>query len=925
MKLQSEYDLLSTSIVERQLLQTRQRYFEQGDKAGKLLAYQARVAAASRLVPRIKSSAGEIVTDPTNISNVFSDFYSSLYTSESNVLDWEGPNPLDPLTYPKMEEAAANSLGAPLTAHEITEAIKSLQSGKSPGPDGYTTDFYKAFGHILAPILVRVYNDAFEKGQLPPSFAEASISVLLKKDKDPLLCGSYRPISLLNVDFKIMTKVLATRLQQVMPDLVHPDQTGFITGRHSFFNTRRLFNILYSPTSNSPEIVLSLDAEKAFDRVEWQYLFYILNKFGFSPNFIKWIQLIYSSPLSSVIVNGVKSAQFSLSRGTRQGCPLSPSLFALAIEPLAIWLRGEHRFQGIVRSGAENKLSLYADDLLLYVSNPAASLPIILNIIEQFKLLSGYKLNLQKSEYLAINPLADKLPQSLFPFKKVNEGFRYLGIFVTKTFTELFSRNFGLLFDSCKEEMSRWTTLPLSLIGRVNLIKMIILPRFLYPFQHIPLFINKSFFTKLDQAINSFLWCGKKARIKMSVLQFPKSEGGLALPNIRHYYWASNFNKILFWNSNSPAGSQPLWARMEQSSSGLPLWSVVCSQLPISVKQVSKNPLVTNTLKIWSQFRKQFGLHTASSLAPIYQNHLFPPSCSDSAFRIWSEKGLRSINDLYTRQTFSSFADLAEKFNLPNTHLFRFFQVRNFVRNKYPQFPNRPPTTLIDSLLLIDPGQRKLISIIYDDIFRLVPTRLNSLKAAWDQDLGVNMSDEQWEDILDSVHTSSICARHKLIQCKILHRVHFTNAKLARIYPDRSDACNRCKRSPADYMHMFWSCSKLTGFWAAIFDTLSKALNMHIAPDPITALFGIPSTPGVPSYIGRIMAFTTLLARRLILLNWIKPSPPSHNRWIHEILYCIKLEKLRFSRNGSLDSFNRTWQPLLDHISSLTITNEPNN
>lgn len=298
--------------------------------------------------------------------------------------------------------------------------------------------------------------------------------------------------------------------------------------------------------------------------------------------------------------------------------PLVPIIVCAAIEPLAIWLRGERGFEGIFRSGSEHKLSLYADDLLLYVSNPTASFPIILHIIEQFKSLSGYKLNLQKSEYLAVKPLADKVPQSLFPFKRVTEGFKYLGIFVTKTFTELFSRNFGLLFDSCKEELARWASLPFSLLGRVNLIKMVILPRFLYPFQHIPLFINKSFFTKLDQAINSFLWCGKRARIRMAVLQLPKSEGGLALPNFRHYYWASNINKILFWSSSSLAGSQPLWAQLEVTTSGLSLWSVVCSQLPILVNQVSKNPLVTNTLKIWSQFRKQFGLHTASGLAPVY-------------------------------------------------------------------------------------------------------------------------------------------------------------------------------------------------------------------------------------------------------------------------------------------------------------------
>ena len=116
-----------------------------------------------------------------------------------------------------------------------------------------------------------------------------------------------------------------------MPGLIDPDQTGFISGQQSFFNTRRLFNIIYSPSTSSPEVVLSLDAEKAFDRVEWGYLFYVLNKFGFSRDFVSWIQLLYTSPVASVNVNGVKSGLLSLSRGNRQGCPLSPSLFALAI------------------------------------------------------------------------------------------------------------------------------------------------------------------------------------------------------------------------------------------------------------------------------------------------------------------------------------------------------------------------------------------------------------------------------------------------------------------------------------------------------------------------------------------------------------------------------------------------------------------
>lgn len=209
---------------------------------------------------------------------------------------------------------------------------------------------------------------------------------------------------------------------------------------------------------------------------------------------------------------------------------------------------------------------------------------------------------------------------------------------------------------------------------------------------------------------------------------------------------------------------------METSSSNFSLWSVVCSQLPLPIRQVAKNQIVTN--KIWSQFRKQSGLHASSGLAPISRNHLFLPSCSDLVFQTWLNKGLLTMYDLCDKDVFYSFADLSAKFNLPKTHLFQFLQIRHFVQNKFPQFPNRPPGSMIDSFLTLNTRLKRLTSTIYDQIFKLNSTSLDSLRATWEQDLGITMSDEQWGLILDLVHTSSICARHSLLQCKILHR-HF--------------------------------------------------------------------------------------------------------------------------------------------------------
>ena len=199
--------------------------------------------------------------------------------------------------------------------------------------------------------MLEMFNEALAKGTLPPSFYEATISLIHKPGKDPLEPGSYRPISLLNTDYKILAKILATRLENILPTIIFQDQTGFIKNRHLFFNIRRLLNIIYTQGSHkqNEELLLSLDAEKAFDRVEWDYLFSTLSRFGFGPNFVSLIKLLYVQPQACVQTNNINSSYFPLGRSTRQGCPLSPLLFAIAIEPLAISLRTNKEYSGILR------------------------------------------------------------------------------------------------------------------------------------------------------------------------------------------------------------------------------------------------------------------------------------------------------------------------------------------------------------------------------------------------------------------------------------------------------------------------------------------------------------------------------------------------------------------------------------------------
>lgn len=276
------------------------------------------------------------------------------------------------------------------------------------------------------------------------------------------------------------------------------------------------------------------------------------------------------------------------------------------------------------------------------------------------------------------------------------------------------------------------------------------------------------------------------------------------------------------------------------------------------------------------QFRKHDGLNEPSTLAPIVKNHLFLPSLSDPTFDIWCNKGLLHVKDLYRENIFTDFTELTTRLELPHSHFFRFLQVRHFVQTTYPHFPNHPPGSLIDSLLTLDPAQKRSISVIYNSIDSLNPNQMTRMKQTWEEETGISITDNQWDQIRKLVHSSSLCARHGLLQCKVLFRVHYTNAWLAKIYPGTSDSCNRCKQSPANHTHMFWSCPNLTGFWCQIFDALAIVLDMDLRPEPCTALFGSPplTTPILRVAKRRALAFTTLLARRLILLKVETCSPP---------------------------------------------------
>ncbi|KAJ0032063.1 hypothetical protein NQD34_002144 [Periophthalmus magnuspinnatus] len=381
----------------------------------------------------------------------------------------------------------AEFLDAPLSLQDLHKALLQMPNNKAPGPDGYPPEFYKHFWNLLSPLFNRTVTEIKNTSQIPLHMNTAAITILLKPDKDPTQPTSYRPLSLLNTDLKIITKALALRLEKVTPLLIHLDQTGFIKNRNSSDNLRRLFNLInIAQQSNIRTIITSLDAEKAFDKVNWTFLFHTLQQFGFGESFIHWIKTLYTSPRATVTTNGITSPSFTLHRGTRQGCPLSPGCSPLLIEPLAVAICQNNSIQGIYVSDTHHKISLYADDILLYLQKPQQSLHETFKIINTFSSISDYTINWNKSTIL---PLSDEggssAAQDSFPGMHTG-NIKYLGINISPRLLELFSLNHNPLLKTIENDLERWTNLPLSLIGRIASVKMKILPKLNYLFANIP-------------------------------------------------------------------------------------------------------------------------------------------------------------------------------------------------------------------------------------------------------------------------------------------------------------------------------------------------------------------------------------------------------------------------------------------------------
>ncbi|GMJ01570.1 hypothetical protein HRI_003826200 [Hibiscus trionum] len=518
------------------LQKARIKWFNFGDRNTHFFHAVASNRRRINMIPEI-NMGGNKITDPSRMRECIFQHFSAAYNSKS-ALEVDELR----LDFKQISESQKLNLERSFSEEEIREAVFSSEGDRAPGPDGFNMDFFKQFWSALKPSILNFFENFYHGKNWEMGLNHSFLTLIPKKPGASFL-EDFRPISLIGGVYKILSKVLSKRLRLCADSIISESQFAFISGRQildcSFIANEAIDAILKEGRSG---LVFKVDFKKAYDTVEWSFLIRILREMGFGDRWISWIYKCVSSASISVLVNGSPTSSFSLSRGLRQGCSLSPMLFNIVGEALHLMIdkaTQQGLFNGFSLGRGVNKMSLshiqFADDLLMFCNASLGEIRNVKRILRLFEVASGLQLNLNKCRLIGLNT-ADQNIKEWANTLGCEEGklpIEYLGLPLGPKRNTL--AMWEPIINRVHAALASWKSTKLTFSGRLVMIKSVLASIPIYYMSLFPL--PSAVLKNLNQIMANFLWGGSSSSKKIhwskwEVVCRPYCLGGLGVRDL---------------------------------------------------------------------------------------------------------------------------------------------------------------------------------------------------------------------------------------------------------------------------------------------------------------------------------------------------------------------------------------------------------
>jgi len=539
-ELESKYNQILKTELDGIITRAKVQWVEEGEKSTRYFMGLEKSKGTKRSITKLLTEEKQEIKDQEGISMETVKFYNKLFSSR-NIQNRKISEYLSVSDNLKVPGEVDEKINRPIEIGELDTGLKNFYNNKSPGIDGLSSEFYTNFWDRIKPILFKVYEESINRGALSPSQRTGIIVLIPKPEKDHDQLKNWRPITLLNVDYKLFTHIIKNRINQAIPYIITKQQTGFQKGKGTNVNLTLMYLVLeyYHRNPDEGGYILQVDFEKAFDSVEHNFLFQTLENVGFGQYLIKLVKTAFAGCMSMILVNGNLTEQVYLQRGLHQGSPLSPLLFIIVGQVLTNRCYSNKNIRGLCIEGVEIMMSLFADDTDTFLEANPRVLKAFIQEVKMFGEVSGCKCNIDKTvcvllgnaegahhnyeEILAIGDI------------KIENEFKALGVhFNARDFKSIIQLNYEKKILKAEELTKQWGKRDLTVYGKVAIIKSFILSQFIYLF--VPLARPPSaIIRRIESIIYNFLWGVKRDKVKREITTCSRDRGGLDMINVQDF------------------------------------------------------------------------------------------------------------------------------------------------------------------------------------------------------------------------------------------------------------------------------------------------------------------------------------------------------------------------------------------------------